>query len=95
MSMDRRSFFSMIGAGSAAKAAGIPEPERVESLEKGGIYAVHVDYMDSYQYEDLVEYLRDAQERLGVKFIVFTPAVTGLTKLEPPKKRLSSFWGWM
>ena len=80
--MGRRSFFSLLGCASAAKAAGIPEPERVESLQKGAIYALYLPAdMSPFHYERFASMVSAEAARLGVQFVIFSDNVR-LAKLD-------------
>lgn len=72
----------MIGCAGAAEAAGIPEPEKVESLKPGGIYAVHYpEFVRPETLEHLKVMLQAESKRLGVSFIAM-PEWLRLAKLD-------------
>lgn len=77
----RRGLFSLLGCAAAAEAANIPEPDRVETLKTGGIYAVH--FSPEWSVDSMaaaMEWMRRQAEPLGIKLIAF-PDVK-LQKLE-------------
>jgi hypothetical protein len=73
--MERRSFFhTLFGASTAAAlpAPDLPEPDAVQSLRRGGIYAI--TWPTDYQFSDwgwdkTLEKLAREEKRLGVKFL--------------------------
>jgi hypothetical protein len=95
MKVARRGFFSMLGSQAAATAAAlnIPEPEKAESMKRGGIYALKFDTLLTVKATNAIyETLKPFTERTGCEFLVLDrqASITELGSIDPVKIEVRS-----